>query len=131
MPGVPIRAALLIAFIVRSWLHDRANRGGTHSVACVRIHGLRRSRPGVATCGYNLVVTSTGIRELKDNLSRYIRRVEAGERVAITAHGRVVAELVRRGSVTSSPVRWSPLCSSMTPTHCDRSGRADERSRRH
>jgi antitoxin (DNA-binding transcriptional repressor) of toxin-antitoxin stability system len=36
----------------------------------------------------------TGIRELKDNLSRYIRQIEAGERVAVTAHGRVVAELV-------------------------------------
>jgi prevent-host-death family protein len=36
----------------------------------------------------------TGIRELKDNLSRYIRRTEAGERIAVTAHGRVVAELV-------------------------------------
>lgn len=36
----------------------------------------------------------TGVRELKDNLSRYIRRVEAGERIAVTAHGRVVAELV-------------------------------------
>jgi antitoxin (DNA-binding transcriptional repressor) of toxin-antitoxin stability system len=34
-----------------------------------------------------------GVRELKDNLSRYIRRVEAGERVVVTAHGRVVAEL--------------------------------------
>ena len=38
-------------------------------------------------------MTSTGIRELKDNLSRYVRRIEAGERIAITAHGRVVAEL--------------------------------------
>lgn len=36
----------------------------------------------------------TGIRELKENLSRYIRRVEAGERVIVTAHGRAVAELV-------------------------------------
>ena len=35
-----------------------------------------------------------GIRALKDNLSRYIRRIEAGERIAVTAHGRVVAELV-------------------------------------
>lgn len=35
-----------------------------------------------------------GIRELKDNLSQYIRRIEAGERVVVTAHGRVVAELV-------------------------------------
>lgn len=36
----------------------------------------------------------TGIRELKDNLSLYIRRIEAGERVVVTAHGRAVAELV-------------------------------------
>lgn len=34
-----------------------------------------------------------GIRELKDNLSQYVRRVEAGERLAVTANGRVVAEL--------------------------------------
>lgn len=48
----------------------------------------------VATSGYIGCMTSTGIRELKDNLSRYIRRIEAGERIAITAHGRVVAQLV-------------------------------------
>jgi prevent-host-death family protein len=40
------------------------------------------------------VVVQTGIRALKDNLSKYIRRTEAGERIAVTAHGRVVAELV-------------------------------------
>lgn len=39
-------------------------------------------------------MASVGIRELKDSLSRHIRRVEAGERIAITAHGRVVAEIV-------------------------------------
>ena len=37
---------------------------------------------------------STGIRDLKNNLSRYVRRVEAGERVVVTDRGRVVAELV-------------------------------------
>ena len=47
-------------------------------------------------------VVSTGIRELKDNLSRYIRRIEAGERIAITAHGRVVAELVPPGTARTS-----------------------------
>jgi prevent-host-death family protein len=47
----------------------------------------------VATCSYNFKMTA-GIRELKDNLSRYIRRIEAGERISITVHGRVVAELV-------------------------------------
>jgi prevent-host-death family protein len=53
----------------------------------------------------------TGIRELKDNLSRYIRRVEAGQRIAVTAHGRVVAELVPPGAVTRSSVgrRWDEL----------------------
>lgn len=53
----------------------------------------------MATYGYTLTV-SAGIRELKDNLSRYIRRIEAGERIAITAHGRVVAELVPPGAAT-------------------------------
>jgi prevent-host-death family protein len=46
-------------------------------------------------------MASAGIRELKDNLSRYIRRIEAGERIAITAHGRVVAELVPPGAAAS------------------------------
>lgn len=67
----------------------------------------------MASCGYNYQVTSTGIRELKDNLSRYIRRIEAGERIAITAHGRVVAELVPPGSKTgASPSRFDELVAS-------------------
>lgn len=37
---------------------------------------------------------STGIRELKNNLSHYVRQIEAGKRIAVTAHGRVVAELI-------------------------------------
>jgi prevent-host-death family protein len=47
-------------------------------------------------------MASAGVRQLKDNLSRYIRRVEHGERIAITAHGRVVAELVPPGSTAAS-----------------------------
>jgi prevent-host-death family protein len=39
------------------------------------------------------LMASTGIRELRDNLSRYVRRIEAGERITVTAHGRAVAEL--------------------------------------
>jgi prevent-host-death family protein len=52
-----------------------------------------------------------GIRQLKANLSRYIRRVEAGERITVTAHGRVVAELVPPGTATprSSGSRWDEL----------------------
>lgn len=53
----------------------------------------------------------TGIRELKDNLSRYIRRIEAGERISVTAHGRVVAELVPpgHGARASAGSRWNDL----------------------
>ncbi len=53
----------------------------------------------------------TGIRELRDNLSRYIRRVEAGERIAVTAHGRVVAELVPPGTAGGRPLgsQWDEL----------------------
>lgn len=52
-----------------------------------------------------------GIRELKENLSRYIRRVEAGERILVTAHGRVVAELVppASGARTSRQSGWDEL----------------------
>jgi len=67
----------------------------------------------VATCGYNPVVISTGVRELKDHLSRYIRRIEAGERIAITAHGRVVAELVPPVATTKGgPSRFDELVAS-------------------
>ena len=38
-------------------------------------------------------MVSVGIRELKNNLSRFIRRVEAGARIVVTDRGRVVAEL--------------------------------------
>ena len=37
---------------------------------------------------------NVGIRELRANLSRYVKRVEAGEEVTVTDHGRVVARLV-------------------------------------
>jgi antitoxin (DNA-binding transcriptional repressor) of toxin-antitoxin stability system len=52
-----------------------------------------------------------GVRELKDNLSRYIRRIEAGERISVTANGRVVAELVPPGTGAPWPgaSRWDDL----------------------
>jgi antitoxin (DNA-binding transcriptional repressor) of toxin-antitoxin stability system len=37
--------------------------------------------------------TKVGIRDLKNNLSRYVRQVEAGDVVVVTDRGRVVAEL--------------------------------------
>ena len=93
--------------------HRRAP-GSSHESSWAFVQALTRCFPPalacVATCGYIFRV-ETGIRELRDNLSRYIRRIEAGERIAITAHGRVVAELVPPGGAarTSRGRRWDEL----------------------
>jgi antitoxin (DNA-binding transcriptional repressor) of toxin-antitoxin stability system len=41
---------------------------------------------------------TVGIRELKDRLSEYVRRANAGEEILVTDRGRVVAELRKPGS---------------------------------
>jgi len=56
---------------------------------------------------------SAGIRDLKNNLSRYLRRVQSGERIAITDRGRVVAELRPPEDVsTRAADRYSALVAS-------------------
>ncbi|WP_309114483.1 type II toxin-antitoxin system prevent-host-death family antitoxin [Saccharothrix sp.] len=35
-----------------------------------------------------------GLRELRHHTNDYVRRAEAGERIAVTDHGRVVAKIV-------------------------------------
>ena len=54
-------------------------------------------------------MASTGIRELNNGLSGYVRRVEKGERVSVTAHGRVVAVLVPPGEAAAAPSRLRAL----------------------
>lgn len=49
-------------------------------------------------------MVSTGIRELKNALSRFVRQAEAGQRIAVTAHGRVIAELVPPTGRAKAPV---------------------------
>jgi len=39
-------------------------------------------------------MTETGIRELKAHLSSYLRRVEVGETVVITRHGKPIGRIV-------------------------------------
>jgi len=39
-------------------------------------------------------MAKVGIRELRQNLSRYLDRVKAGETLVVTEHGREVARLV-------------------------------------
>jgi antitoxin (DNA-binding transcriptional repressor) of toxin-antitoxin stability system len=47
---------------------------------------------------------TVGVRELKNRLSEYLRRVRAGEAILVTDHGEVVAELAPpgRGTIDSS-----------------------------
>jgi prevent-host-death family protein len=40
------------------------------------------------------MAASVGVRELRQNLSRYLDRVKAGEDLIVTEHGREVARLV-------------------------------------
>jgi prevent-host-death family protein len=42
-----------------------------------------------------------GIRELRQNLSRYVDRVKAGDTIEVTEHGRLVAALVPREDLAS------------------------------
>ena len=46
-------------------------------------------------------MSSVGIRELKNRLSEYVRRVRRGEEFLVTDRGRVVAEL-RQPTVNTS-----------------------------
>src|SRR5215472_1580845 len=43
--------------------------------------------------GYIELVKTVGVRELKNRLSEYLRRVRAGESVLVTNRGEVVAEI--------------------------------------
>ena len=39
-------------------------------------------------------MSEVGVRELKNRLSRYLKRVQAGEEIIVTDHGRTVARFV-------------------------------------
>lgn len=53
----------------------------------------------MAPCGYNSGMKAVGLRELKNHLSAYVRRVRAGQAVMVTDRGQVVAELRSPGQV--------------------------------
>ena len=46
-----------------------------------------------------------GVRELRQNLSKYLRRVQQGERLEVTEHGRPVAVLAPLGEPRSAMER--------------------------
>ena len=47
-----------------------------------------------ASCSYIDIMSSVGLRALKNQLSKYVQRARSGETVTITDRGEVVAELV-------------------------------------
>lgn len=47
-----------------------------------------------------------GVRALKDRLSKYLRRVQGGERVVITDRGRPIAALVALESAPGEEADW-------------------------
>lgn len=46
--------------------------------------------------------TSLGVRQLRQNLSGYLRRVQRGERLRVTDHGRLVAILAPPSAAVSA-----------------------------
>jgi antitoxin (DNA-binding transcriptional repressor) of toxin-antitoxin stability system len=57
----------------------------------------------VDTRSYIVSVRTVGIRELKNSLSEYIRRIRTGETVLVTDRGEIVAELSAPGTNKSDP----------------------------
>jgi antitoxin (DNA-binding transcriptional repressor) of toxin-antitoxin stability system len=47
---------------------------------------------------------TVGIREIKNRLSAYLRKVRAGERVVVTEHGKPVAVITRPGGVADERI---------------------------
>jgi prevent-host-death family protein len=50
---------------------------------------------------YHLAVTSVGLRELRQDASEIVRRVESGEEIEVTVAGRLAARIV-----PAAPRRW-------------------------
>jgi prevent-host-death family protein len=48
-------------------------------------------------------VVEVSVRELKNRLSEYLRRAQAGEEVVVTSHGRAVGRLVGPPPVSTHP----------------------------
>lgn len=71
-------------------------------------------------------MATVGVRELRQNLSRYLDRVKAGEALLVTEHGREVARLVplesnpyaelgARFGAAAPPERLEQIAARLTP----------------
>ena len=55
---------------------------------------------------------TVGIRELKTNLSRYLKRVRSGARLLVTARGRAIATIspVEASAESRLAISWQSSC---------------------
>ena len=61
-----------------------------------------------------------GVRELRQNLSKYLRRVKRGERLEVTEHGRPIAVLTPLGEADTPLARLIAAGRVMPPTRAIR-----------
>lgn len=61
-------------------------------------------------------MASVGVRELRQNLSRYLDRVKAGEALDVTEHGRLVARLSPAGDRADAYVHAAATLGATIPT---------------
>ncbi len=59
-----------------------------------RKSAIKHSREAVPPLDDAPAVVSVGVRDLRDNLSRYLELVRAGTNISITDHGRPIAAIV-------------------------------------
>ena len=60
-------------------------------------------------------MTTVGVRELRQNLSKYLERVKAGEPLVVTERGQVVARLVPAGPVADPYLEFATRFGSTVP----------------
>ena len=60
-------------------------------------------RDNYGYCSYNLGMITVGVRELKNQLSMYLQHVKGGEKVIVTEHNKIIAEI-------SLPQKEENLC---------------------
>lgn len=60
-------------------------------------------------------MVTVGVREIRQNLSRYLDRVKAGEELVITERGREVARLVPSGEHADPRARLARLLDVVAP----------------
>ena len=76
-------------------------------------------------CGYNrsvnVAIDTVGVRELKDNLSRYLAMVRDGGEVVVTEHGRPVARVISiQGRSSAERLAELVAAGQMTPARTRR-----------